>query len=99
MNMRRLNTLLVVWCVLVLAPGVLVALGLFGRIDMNTDIRGSFIGLWIVGYLAQFAIFMWIMNIISEQKVLWWLAASLLPWGVDWTVPVSPLYLLLWFPV
>ena len=51
--------------------------------------------LWIVGYLAQFGVFMWIMNLVGEQKVLWWFIASLLPWVVDWSVPSSPWFLLL----
>jgi hypothetical protein len=99
MNLRRLYTLLVVWCVCMLGPGVLVALGVFGRIDMDTTITGGVILIWILGYLAQFAIFMWVMNIVGEQKVLWWFVASLLPWAIDWTLPVSPLYALLWLPV
>ena len=99
MNLRKLYTLLVVWCALMMAPGVLVALGLFGRIGMDSSLTGGVIGLWIVGYLAQFAVFMWMMNIVPEQRVLWWFPASLLPWAVDWTLPVSPLFILLWLPI
>ncbi|HEY6251879.1 MAG TPA: SHOCT domain-containing protein [Candidatus Angelobacter sp.] len=82
-----------------MAPGLLVELGAFGRIDMNSAIPGTLALLWVVGYLLQFAVFMWIMNIVAEQKVLWWFVASLLPWAVDWTLPVSPLFFLLWFPI
>jgi hypothetical protein len=99
MNMRRLYTLLVAWCTLMIGPGALVAFGVFGRIDMNSNIPGIVVLPWIVGYLAQLAVFMWIMNIVGEQKVLWWLLASLLPWAIDWTLPVSALYVLLWFPI
>lgn len=98
MNMRRIYTLLVVWCALLIGPGMLVELGVFGRIDMNSNIPGLVVLPWIVGYLAQLGVFMWIMNIIGEQKVLWWLLASLLPWAIDWTLPVSPLFVLLWVP-
>jgi Short C-terminal domain len=97
--MRRLYTLLVVWCAFLMAPAVLVEMGLFGHVDMNTNIPGGLALLWIVGYLAQFAVFMWIMNIVGKQKVLWWFVASLLPWGVDWTQPVSPWFFLLGFVV
>src|SRR5262249_19083847 len=62
-------------------------------------ITGGVVGAWIVGYLAQFAIFMWIMNIVAKQKILWWFGASLLPWAVDWTAPLTPLYFLLWAPI
>src|SRR5215471_19568130 len=99
MNTRRLYTLLVVWCALLIAPGVLVELGVFGRLDMNTAISGTVAFLWVGGYLAQFAVFLCIMNIVGKQKVLWWFAASLLPWAVDWTVPVSPWFLLLWLAI
>ena len=99
MKLRRLNLLLVVWCALLLAPGVLIELGVFGHFDMNSNIPGSLAGLWIVGYLAQFGFFLWIMNIVSKQKILWWFVASLLPWAVDWTLPVSPSFNLLWFPI
>ncbi len=90
--MRKIYSLLTVWCVLLLAPGVVEVLG---SIDTRTSIPGYLAGVWIVGYLAQFGVFMWIMNLVGEQKVLWWFIASLLPWAVDWTVPVSPWFLLL----
>ncbi len=90
--MRKLYSLLTLWCVLLLAPGVVE---LVARIDIRTSIPGYLAGLWIVGYLAQFGIFMWVMNLVGDQKVLWWFIASLLPWGVDWSVPVSPWFLLL----
>jgi hypothetical protein len=90
--MRKIYSLLTIWCVLLLAPGVVEVLS---SIDTRTAIPGYLAGVWIVGYLAQFGIFMWIMNLVGDQKVLWWFIASLLPWAVDWTVPVSPWFLLL----
>ena len=99
MNTRRLYTLLAAWCVLMLAPAMLLELGVFGPVDTNSSITGALAASWVVGYLAQFAVFMWIMNIVGKQKVLWWFVASLLPWVIDWTVPVSPLFVLLWLPI
>jgi len=90
--MRKLYSLLTVWCVLLLAPGLFEALG-------NVTLNGTLASVWIVGYLAQFGVFMWIMNLVGEQKVLWWFVASLLPWAVDWTVPSSSWLLLLWTAV
>jgi hypothetical protein len=87
--MRKLYSVLTLWCVLLLAPGVYEAFG-------NVTLNGTLAAVWIVGYLAQFFIFMWIMNLVPEQKVLWWFAASMLPWFVDWTVPSSRWLLLLW---
>jgi hypothetical protein len=99
MGLRRLYVLLVVWCVLALAPGALVALGVFGHMDANSTITGRVLLLWTAGYLAQLAMFMWIMNIVGKQKILWWIVASTLPWALDWTLPVSSLLVLLWFPI
>jgi hypothetical protein len=90
--MRKLYTLLTAWCVLLLAPGVYEAFG-------NVTLNGTLASVWIVGYLAQFGVFLWIMNLVGEQKVLWWFIASLLPWAVDWTVPSSTWFLLLWAAV
>jgi hypothetical protein len=99
MKSTRLSVLLVVWLVFLCAPALSIELGLFGHFDMNTSITGAAIGLWIVGYLAQFGVFMWLMNVAGSQNFLWWFAASLLPWAIDWTLPVSPLFGLLWFPL
>ena len=90
--MRRLHLLLIVWCVLLLAPGLFEAIG-------NATLNGTLALVWVVGYLAQFGVFMWIMNLVAEQKVLWWFIASILPWVVDWSVPASPWLLLAWAPV
>jgi hypothetical protein len=90
--MRKINSLLIAWCVLLLAPGVYEALG-------NVTLNGALAFVWIVGYLAQFGVFLWIMNLVGEQKVLWWFIASLVPWAVDWTVPSSTWFLLLWAAV
>jgi hypothetical protein len=94
--MRKIYSLLIAWCVLLLTPGVVE---LLGRIRTSTSLPGYWTLVWIVGYLAQFCVFMWIMNLVGEQKVLWWFIASLLPWAVDWTVPVLPWFLLLWMAV
>jgi hypothetical protein len=90
--MRKLYSVLTLWCVLLLAPGLFEALG-------NTTLNGVLAAIWVVGYLAQFSVFMWMMNLVPEQKVLWWFIASMLPWIVDWTVPSSAWLLLLWTAV
>lgn len=99
MKVRRIYFLLFLWCVLLMAPGVLIALGLFGYVDMKSHISGAVPLLWVGGYLAQFGIFLWLMAIIGKQNMFWWFAASLLPWAVDWTLPVSPHYGWLWVPI
>lgn len=95
MNLRRLYVLLAVWVVLATGPATL---GIFLHPEAEKSLGGGVVLPWIVGWLAQFGVFMWIMNIFQDQSglwrtILWWFAASLLPWGLDWTPP-SPLLLL-----
>src|ERR1700722_18839883 len=97
-DLGRLYTLLVVWLVLLVAPAVLELLGTFGHFDTMSDVVGPLIGIWIVGYLAQFGIFMWISRIVNPG-ILAWFAASMLPWALDWTTPISPLFTALWVVV
>jgi len=80
--MRKIYSVLTLWCVLLLAPGVYEAFG-------NTTLNGTLATVWVVGYLAQFFVFMWVLNLVPEQKILGWFIASMLPWFVDWTVPSS----------
>ncbi len=101
MNMRRLYTLLVIWVVLLTGPANLVALGVFGHVDAHTSISGRLALCWVLGYLAQFGVFMWIMKIVDNQEVLWrtllwWFSASLLPWALDWT-PLGSLLSPVWY--
>jgi hypothetical protein len=97
-NLGQLYILLVVWLVLLIAPAALELSGTFGRFDTMTDVVGPMIGIWIVGYLAQFGVFMWISRIVNPG-ILAWFAASMLPWALDWTTPVSPLFTALWVVV
>jgi hypothetical protein len=103
MNMRRLYTLLVVWLALLTGPAALVALGVFGSVGAHRNVSGRLALCWILGYLAQFGVFMWIMKIVDNNEViwrtlLWWFSASLLPWALDWTPPAS-LLSLVWYLV
>jgi hypothetical protein len=104
--MRRIYILLVLWFLFLIAPGLIVETSVFGDIGPYSLIPGSVIFVWIVGYLAQFGVFMWIMNIVGKQTTLsagaqlvWWFLGSLLPLAVDWSLPVSISFLLLWLPV
>jgi len=75
----------------------------FGYIDVQKNIGGTLILYWVLGYLAQFVMFMWIMSLADNHEViwrtlLWWFSASLLPWALDWTPPGS-LLLWVWYAV
>jgi hypothetical protein len=103
MKMRRLYILLVMWFALLTAPATLTALGIFDPMDAHASPSGKLVFCWIFGYLAQFGVFMWTMNVAKNQDVIWrtliwWFSASLLPWALDWTPLRSPL-LPVWYAV
>lgn len=97
-DLGRLYALLVLWLVLLIAPCVLELLGTFGHFDVNSAIVGPIIGVWVVGYLAQFGVFLWISRIVDPGFVAWF-AASGLPWALDWTTPVSPFFAIPWVAI
>jgi hypothetical protein len=94
-DLTRLYVLLFMWFGLLVAPAALELSGVFGHGGLDSSLDGPMIGIWIGGYLAQFAIFMWISRIVDVGFVAWF-AASLLPWALDWTTPVSPFFALVW---
>ncbi len=97
-DLGRLYALLVLWLVLLIAPCALELLGTFGHFDLNSSIVGPIIGIWVVGYLVQFGVFLWISRIVDPGFVAWF-AASSLPWALDWTTPVSPYFAILWVAI
>lgn len=99
MNLPRLYALLALWTVLLLTPAILMLAGLFGPIQSKIPITSTIILLWIGCYLAQFFLFLWIMANVGEQNILWKMATSLIPWAIDWTLPLSWNYALLWGPL
>lgn len=76
MKMRRLYTLLAVWVVLMAGPVTLVSLGVLGAVDTHRSVSGSLALCWVLGYLAQFGVFMWIMNVAGSQGGIWRTAIS-----------------------
>jgi hypothetical protein len=93
MNRPLVASLLVTWCVFVVAPAWVVYFA-FRGIDANTPIIGPIIAIWIVGYLLQFGTFMAVARKAGGNSVVGWLLASTMPFVADWTVPVAP-----WSPV
>jgi hypothetical protein len=86
---RKFFPLLIAWTILSVGPGLVVALGATGRIDANTPLTGAPILIWIVGWLAQYAAFFWLMSVTRKQNIAWWFVASALPWAADWTMPLG----------
>jgi len=94
MKTQRLQLLLAAWVALVIIPGVIAVVE---GTTADSDITGKIFFWWIGGYLAQFFVFMVIMRMVHKNTTfLPWVIASLLPWLVDWTLPVSWLFLAPW---
>jgi hypothetical protein len=91
-KLRTVGLLLALWCVLAIAPAVVLTFVM----DVDTDDpAGSVVLTWVVGYLLQFGVFMVLaMKTQRGDKFLGWLIASLVPWAADWSAPVSPWWLL-----
>ncbi len=88
MNLRTVAVLLATWCFLVVAPAFLVV-ALFTGADPDTPVFGWAFGIWMVGYLAQLAVFMAATRKAGSSAILGWFIASLAPWAADWSAPAA----------
>jgi hypothetical protein len=88
-NKPLVASLLVAWCVLLVAPAWIVYFA-FRGVDVNTPILGPVIAIWLVGYLIQFCVFMAVARKSTGMSIIGWLLASTMPFVADWTVPVAP---------
>ena len=106
MNLRTVAGLLVLWCVLVVGPGVLVV-AIFTGADADTPVLGWAVAFWAVGFVGQLLVFMALTRKAKGNSIVGWLIAALAPWAADWSAPVvawAPLLVLgivvpyaLWF--
>jgi hypothetical protein len=87
MRWRAVAILSALWCVLVIAPAVLTT-SLF-KISINSSISGAVIGVWVIGYLAQFAVFFVIGRKTPHIPTVGWFLASIMPFAADWSAPAS----------
>jgi hypothetical protein len=97
MTDRKFYPLLIAWAVLAIAPAVLVTFGIIGGpVNASTPLSGSAAITWVAGWLLQYAAFFWLMALAKKQNFVWWFIASAVPWAADWTMPVSPIFYVLW---
>jgi hypothetical protein len=84
---RTVAALSALWCVLVIAPAA-IATSLFS-ISTDTSIGGAVVGVWIVGFLLQFAVFMVIDRKSPRDTTRGWFLAGIMPFAADWSAPAS----------
>jgi hypothetical protein len=87
-RLRTVGLLLATWCVLVIAPSLIV-LALFAGADPNAAITGPIFAIWIVGYVLQLGVFMAAARQQTGSSIPGWILASVLPWVADWSAPVA----------
>ena len=93
MNKPLIAGLLTAWCLLVVAPALLVSV-VFPDTSTGADIGGSVVIIWIVGYLMQIGVFMIAARKATSNAIGGWFLASSMPFVADWSVPVAP-----WSPI
>ena len=91
MSLRTVSLLLALWCVLAIAPALIIAV--FMGVDTE-DPSGTILLIWIVGYLAQIGVFLAITMKAGGGSFLGWVIASLVPWSANWVAPISPWWLI-----
>ncbi|MFL6089802.1 MAG: hypothetical protein ACJ71Z_06660 [Aeromicrobium sp.] len=79
---RQLVTLLCLWAVAAILPGI---------ITVNQRVLLAY-AVWGVGFVAALVLFMKIAQITRTTELWPWLVASILPWVVDLTVTHSPFF-------
>ncbi|MCW2757285.1 MAG: hypothetical protein JWO46_1031 [Nocardioidaceae bacterium] len=84
----KVNLTIAVWALLVVAPALIVQATVAPDTG-SSALGGGVIGAWFGGYLLQFVFMYVVIAVAHTQKFWWWLGASLLPWVVDWTVPLN----------
>jgi hypothetical protein len=94
---RTIAKLSALWWVLIVAPA-LIGTRLLDHAG-NTAATGRLLGVWLVGYIAQFFVFLAISRRSPRPVVLGWFISSMVPWAADWTAPLSLWWLLLWTAV
>ncbi len=94
---RTIAALSALWCVLIVVPA-LIAARVLAQSAPGT-VKAWVLGSWIVGYVAQFVVFLAISRRSPRSVLLGWFVASIVPWAADWTAPVSLWWLVLWAAV
>lgn len=94
---RTIATLSALWCALIVAPAVIGA-GMLDHVGSSAA-SGRLLAVWLVGYVAQFLVFLMISRRSPRPVLLGWFISSMVPWAADWTAPLSLWWLVLWIVV
>lgn len=84
---RKVAALTALWCALIVVPAI--AAGMLLHRGHGDQHMGWVAGIWVVGYLAQFLLFIKIGRTSPCGTGPGKIIAALVPWLADWTTPVT----------
>lgn len=84
---RKIAALTALWCALIVVPAI--AAGMLLHRGPGDQHMGWVAGIWIVGYLAQFLLFIKIGRKSPCGTGPGKIIAALVPWLADWTTPLT----------
>jgi hypothetical protein len=91
---RTIATLSAVWYLLIVVPA-LIGTRMLDHVGSAAG-TGRVLAVWLVGYVAQFVVFLMISRRSPRSVLLGWFISSMVPWAADWTAPLSLWWLVLW---
>lgn len=91
---RTIATLSALWYLMIVVPA-LIGTRMLDHVGSATA-TGRVLAVWLVGYIAQFVVFLIISRRSPRPVLLGWFISSMVPWAADWTAPASLWWLVLW---
>jgi Short C-terminal domain len=91
---RTIAALSALWWVLIVAPA-LIGTRMLDHAG-TAAATGRVLSVWLVGYIAQFVVFLMISRKSPRPVMLGWFISSMVPWAADWTAPASLWWLVVW---
>ena len=91
---RTIATLSALWWGLIVVPA-LIGTRMLDNAG-TAAATGRVLAVWLVGYVAQFVVFLMISRRSPRPVMLGWFISSMVPWAADWTAPASLWWLALW---
>lgn len=91
---RTIAKLSALWYGLIIVPAV-IGTRMLEHVG-SAAATGRVLGVWLVGYVAQFVVFLMISRRSPRPVLLGWFISSMIPWAAYWTAPLSLWWLVLW---
>lgn len=91
---RTIARLSALWWLLIVAPA-LIGTRMLDHVG-SAAATGRVLGVWLVGYVAQFVVFLMMSRRSPRPIAVGWFISAIVPWAADWTAPLSAWWLVGW---